>query len=170
MLCHATTNSLTDRPIGRAHVALLLIAACLSAPSTLAAAGIDGGGAGAQVVVDGTQLGNVTNSDGYYFILNVPPGRRDITFTFTGYQKTTIANQLILAGQTTTVYAQLSATVVQLDGIMVEAEAEPLIIGAADIAAVAAKRESCKNCRRVRFVIITSPKKLKSLTEYHNYR
>src|SRR3990172_4404957 len=55
---------------------------------------------GAQVVIEGTRLGNVTNNDGYYFILNVPPGRRDITFTFTGYQKTTIANQLMLAGQT----------------------------------------------------------------------
>ena len=82
---------------------------------------------GAQVVVEGTQLGNVTNNDGYYFILNVPPGRRDITFTYTGYQKTTIANQLILAGQTTTVDGQLSSTVIQLEGITVEAEAEPLV-------------------------------------------
>src|SRR3972149_6763987 len=53
---------------------------------------------GAQVLVEGTRLGNVTNNDGYYFILNVPPGQRDITFTFTGYQKTTVNNQLILAG------------------------------------------------------------------------
>ncbi|HUU26830.1 MAG TPA: TonB-dependent receptor [archaeon] len=83
--------------------------------------------AGAQVVVEGTQLGNVTNADGYYFILNVPPGRRDITFTFTGYQKTTVANQLILAGQTTTINANLSSTVVQLEGITIEGEAEPLI-------------------------------------------
>jgi len=37
-----------------------------------------------------------------------------------------------------------------------------LIIGAEDNAA-AAKIESCKNCRRVRFVMITSPKKLKAL-------
>jgi hypothetical protein len=43
-----------------------------------------------------------------------------------------------------------------------------LIIGAEDTAA-AATIESCKNCRRVRFVIITSPKKIKSLTEYHNF-
>ena len=57
--------------------------------------------AGVQVVVEGTQLGNVTNSDGYYFILNVSPGRQGITFSYTGYQKTTISNQLLLAGQTT---------------------------------------------------------------------
>ena len=38
--------------------------------------------AGAQVLVEGTRLGNVTNADGYYFILNVPPGLRSISFSF----------------------------------------------------------------------------------------
>ncbi|MCE5270150.1 TonB-dependent receptor [bacterium] len=82
---------------------------------------------GAQVLVDGTRLGNVTNNDGYYFILNVPPGRRSITFTYTGYQKTTIADQLILAGQTTTINSALSSSVVELNGITVEGESEILL-------------------------------------------
>ena len=82
---------------------------------------------GAQVTIEGTRLGNVTNADGYFFILNVPPGRKDITFTYTGYQKTTVANQLILAGQTATLDANLSGTVVQLEGITVEGESEVLI-------------------------------------------
>ena len=42
--------------------------------------------AGAQVSGEGTRLGNVTNNDGYYFVLNVPPGLRSITFSYTGYQ------------------------------------------------------------------------------------
>ncbi|HUU29338.1 MAG TPA: TonB-dependent receptor [archaeon] len=83
--------------------------------------------AGAQVTVEGTRLGNLTNTDGYYFILNVPPGRRSITFVYTGYQKITVTDQLILAGQTTTLDALLSSTVVELEGITVEAEAEPLV-------------------------------------------
>jgi len=82
---------------------------------------------GAQVTVEGTRLGNVTNADGYYFILNVPPGRRDITFTFTGYQKVTVSNQVILAGQTATVDANMSSTVVELAGITVEGESEVLL-------------------------------------------
>jgi outer membrane cobalamin receptor len=82
---------------------------------------------GAQVTVEGTRLGNVTNADGYYFILNVPPGHRDITFTFTGYQKTTVTSQMILAGQTTTIDGALSSTVVQLEGITVEGESEVLM-------------------------------------------
>ncbi|MCE5273338.1 carboxypeptidase regulatory-like domain-containing protein [bacterium] len=83
--------------------------------------------AGAQVVIEGTRLGNVTNQDGYYFILNVPPGRRNVTFTFTGYQKTTINEVLLLAGQTATLNANLSSTVVELNGITVESEAETLV-------------------------------------------
>jgi outer membrane receptor protein involved in Fe transport len=82
---------------------------------------------GAQVLIEGTRMGNVTNSDGYYFILNVPPGRREVVFTYTGYQKTSVENQLILAGQTTTVNASLSSTVVQLEGITVEGQSEVLL-------------------------------------------
>ena len=73
--------------------------------------------AGAQVTIEGTRLGNVTNADGYYFILNIPPGNKSVTFTYTGYQKTTISNLLILAGQTLTVDGNLSGTVVELGGI-----------------------------------------------------
>ena len=83
--------------------------------------------AGVQVMVEGTRLGNVTNNDGYYFILSAPPGQRSVTFTFTGYQKTTVANQLILAGQTTTIDVGLSSTVVELAGITVEGESEVLM-------------------------------------------
>ncbi len=82
---------------------------------------------GAQVSVEGTRLGNVTNTDGYYFILSVPPGRQAITFTYTGYQKLTIKDQLLLAGQTATVNANLSSTVVEMQGITIEGESEILV-------------------------------------------
>ncbi|HUU29051.1 MAG TPA: TonB-dependent receptor [archaeon] len=82
---------------------------------------------GVQVQVNGTRLGNISNADGYYFILNVPPGRRALTFNYTGYQKVTVENQLIMAGQTSTVDCSLSSTVVQLEGITVEAESDPLV-------------------------------------------
>jgi outer membrane receptor for ferrienterochelin and colicin len=83
--------------------------------------------AGAQVTVEGTRIGNLTNNDGYYFILNIPPGSRNITFSYTGYQQTTISKVTVLAGQTMTVNANLSSTVVELTGITVEAEADPMI-------------------------------------------
>ncbi|MCE5269900.1 TonB-dependent receptor [bacterium] len=82
---------------------------------------------GAQVQIEGTRLGNVTNADGYYFILNAPPGRRSIVFSYTGYQKVIVAEQLLLAGQTTTVNADLSSTVVEIEGITVQGESEVLV-------------------------------------------
>ena len=81
---------------------------------------------GAQVVVEGTNLGNVTNEDGYYFINNVPVGLQGLTAQYLGYQ--TLTNeQRVLAGQTMTVDFQLSSEVVQAEGIVATIEREPLV-------------------------------------------
>ncbi|HET6362202.1 MAG TPA: TonB-dependent receptor [Gemmatimonadota bacterium] len=82
---------------------------------------------GAQVVVEGTNLGNVTNEDGYYFINNVPVGLEQLTAQYLGYQTQT-NEQRILAGQTMTVDFQLSSEVVQAEGIVALIEREPLVV------------------------------------------
>jgi hypothetical protein len=82
---------------------------------------------GAQVVVEGTNLGNVTNEDGYYFINNIPVGLKQLTAQYLGYQTTT-NEQRILAGQTMTLEFSLSSEVVQAEGIVALIEREPLII------------------------------------------
>ena len=83
---------------------------------------------GAQVTVLGTRLGNITNEDGYYFVLNVPVGLKEVQCTFTGYQSVTQRNIRILAGHTATVNISLSTTVISLEAITVEAESEPPIV------------------------------------------
>lgn len=40
---------------------------------------------GCQVMVEGTTLGNVTDVQGHYFVLSVPPGLRSVRFNQTGY-------------------------------------------------------------------------------------
>jgi hypothetical protein len=82
---------------------------------------------GAQVVVEGTNLGNVTNEDGYFFINNVPVGIQNLTAQYLGYQTTT-NQQRILAGQTMTLDFQLSSEVVQAEGIVATIEREPLVV------------------------------------------
>ncbi|CAN5799274.1 hypothetical protein BH20GEM1_BH20GEM1_08140 [soil metagenome] len=82
---------------------------------------------GAQVVVEGTNLGNVTNEDGYYFINNIPVGLQQLTAQYLGYQTTT-NEQRILAGQTMTLDFQLSSEVVQAEGIVATIEREPLVV------------------------------------------
>ncbi|MBW3661355.1 MAG: TonB-dependent receptor, partial [Gemmatimonadetes bacterium] len=81
---------------------------------------------GAQVVVEGTNLGNVTNEDGYYFINNTPVGVQEITAQYLGYQTQT-QEQRVLAGQTMTVDFALSSEVVQAEGIVAVIEREPLV-------------------------------------------
>ncbi|MGH7572496.1 MAG: TonB-dependent receptor [Gemmatimonadota bacterium] len=81
---------------------------------------------GAQVVVEGTNLGNVTNEDGYYFVNNVPVGIQSVTAQYLGYQ-TTSQEARILAGQTMNVEFALSSEVIEAGGIEVVLEREPLV-------------------------------------------
>ncbi len=83
--------------------------------------------AGAQVVVVGTGLGNLTNRDGYYFINNVPAGVRDIRAQYIGYQTVTVTATRVLAGQTTRVDFRLPTQAVELEAITVQGEANPLV-------------------------------------------
>ncbi|MGH7542855.1 MAG: carboxypeptidase-like regulatory domain-containing protein, partial [Gemmatimonadota bacterium] len=81
---------------------------------------------GAQVVIEGTNLGNVTNEDGYYFFNNVPVGIERVTAQYLGYQTLT-QEERVLAGQTMTVDFALSSEVVQAEGIVAVIEREPLV-------------------------------------------
>jgi outer membrane receptor protein involved in Fe transport len=82
---------------------------------------------GAQVTIEGTLLGNITNDDGYYFILNVPAGLRSVKAQLIGYQTVTVEDQRILAGQTQTVDFDLKSTVIELPGQVVQGERSPLV-------------------------------------------
>ena len=83
--------------------------------------------AGIQVSVEGTRLGNVSTDEGYYFILNVPVGRRSITFQRTGYRKKTVSGVSLSAGHTATVDVMLESSVIEMGGIVVVAAEEPLV-------------------------------------------
>lgn len=83
--------------------------------------------AGAQIVVVGTRLGNITNEDGFYFINNVPAGLHDIQAQYIGYQTTTVRDQRVLAGQTMTVDFSLTPEAIALEPITVEGERSPLV-------------------------------------------
>ncbi|MFH1071635.1 MAG: TonB-dependent receptor, partial [Candidatus Glassbacteria bacterium] len=83
---------------------------------------------GVQVNVQGTRLGNITNEDGYYFILNVPVGLRKVQFSFTGYEPVTVVDVRVGAGYTITVNSAMSSAVIGLEGITIMGEAEPLML------------------------------------------
>ena len=56
---------------------------------------------GANVVIEGTQLGAATDIDGNYFIIGVPVGTYSVTASFVGYASQTIEGLQISSGYTT---------------------------------------------------------------------
>jgi len=83
---------------------------------------------GVQVAIEGTRLGNVTNEDGYYFILNVPVGLKTVKFSFTGYKPVSVVGVRVASGHTMTVNAEMASAVISLEPITVEGEAAPLMM------------------------------------------
>jgi outer membrane receptor protein involved in Fe transport len=80
---------------------------------------------GANVVLQGTQLGTATDVDGNYFIIGVPVGTYDITASFVGFQPQTIEDVEMNAGLTRELNFDLLPGA-ELDEIVVEYE-RPII-------------------------------------------
>jgi outer membrane receptor for ferrienterochelin and colicin len=76
---------------------------------------------GANVIIKGTSLGASMDIDGYYFIINIPPGNYEVTVSCIGYTRMTYRAS-IQVDHTTTLDIPLSAESVRLEEIIVEAE------------------------------------------------
>lgn len=76
---------------------------------------------GANVIIKGTALGASTDVDGYYFIINIPPGQHDIALRCVGYTSVTY-RQVIQVDHTTGLDVPMSAGSVNLDEVVVEAQ------------------------------------------------
>ncbi len=81
---------------------------------------------GTNVYLDGTILGASTDIDGFYVILNVPPGTYALIVEQIGYQKAVVQNVESRVNSTTTVNVQLSEAAVEGEEVVVVAE-RPLI-------------------------------------------
>lgn len=77
---------------------------------------------GAIVMLSGTKLGGFADVDGRYFVLNVPPGRYDVTVSAVGYSKKTIQGVSVSSDLTTDLNLTINEAAVEVEGIVVEAE------------------------------------------------
>jgi outer membrane receptor protein involved in Fe transport len=77
---------------------------------------------GANVIVEGTVLGNATDVDGYYAILNVPPGNYTLKISVMGYEKVTVRNVVVKIDLTTTVSYEIKSEALEFGEILVVAE------------------------------------------------
>ena len=68
---------------------------------------------GANVLVENTFLGAAADQDGYYYILNIPPGVYTVTFSVIGYKTLKVENVRIQTDLTTELNASMEETVLE---------------------------------------------------------
>ncbi len=83
---------------------------------------------GANVIVEGTYLGGATDLDGYYFIINVPPGKHRLVVSSIGYNKTIINDVIVNVDRTTKIDVELSSKSITLDEEVVITAKKSLIV------------------------------------------
>ena len=67
---------------------------------------------GVNVLIEGTSMGAATNIDGYYVILNIPPGKYNLIASAVGYTRKVTQGVSVSIDQTTTIDITLGSTVV----------------------------------------------------------
>ncbi len=77
---------------------------------------------GCNAMIKGKYLGASTDKDGFYFILQVPPGIYDVEFSYIGYKKVTVKNVKVTADLTAQVSVEMQMKAVEGDEVVVIAE------------------------------------------------
>ncbi len=82
------------------------------------------------VLVLGTTLGAATDIDGYFTILNIPPGRYDVQFRLVGYRSLTTKNIEVTVNNTTKVDATMEDESTTTEEVVVTAQRPIVDVGA----------------------------------------
>lgn len=77
---------------------------------------------GANVMVAGTLMGASTDQDGFYFIINVPPGNYSVTVSYMGYEGVTKSEVRVTVDRTTSLDFSLKPAVIEGQMVTVVAE------------------------------------------------
>jgi outer membrane receptor protein involved in Fe transport len=81
---------------------------------------------GANVLIMGTQLGGTTDIDGYYAVINIPPGKYIVKFSCIGYQQLITKDVIISVNKTTALDAELSESIISTEAVTVTAK-KPIV-------------------------------------------
>lgn len=81
----------------------------------------------ANVIIEGTTLGAATNLEGYYTIINVPPGVYTLRASVVGYETKIVTNVRVNIDLTTRIDFELREKTVELGQEVVVTATRPLI-------------------------------------------
>lgn len=76
---------------------------------------------GANVVIVGTTLGAAVDTEGKYYILNVPPGKYELRASIIGYEAMKVIDVIVNVGRTTIINFKLEETVLEFGEVVVQA-------------------------------------------------
>lgn len=76
---------------------------------------------GATVLLEGTQLGTSTDSQGRYTIIGLTPGVYDVRFSFVGFATQVFEGIRVTSDRTTSLDAELTEEVIEGDEVLIEA-------------------------------------------------
>jgi outer membrane receptor protein involved in Fe transport len=76
---------------------------------------------GANVIIDGTQMGGVTDVNGNYFIINIPVGTYTVRTSHVGYHAKAISGVKVIVDMTTTLDFTITSREIQADEVVVAA-------------------------------------------------
>jgi outer membrane receptor for ferrienterochelin and colicin len=82
---------------------------------------------GVNIVVRGTAMGAASNPDGYYVILNVPPGKYTVDASAVGYTKSSVVDVSVAIDLTTNIDFKLATAVVELGHEIVVTAERPAV-------------------------------------------
>ncbi|HGY54193.1 MAG TPA: TonB-dependent receptor [Caldithrix abyssi] len=82
---------------------------------------------GCNIVVEGTLLGASADEDGFFIILNVPPGTYNVSAQMVGYVTDMRENVKVLSNRTIKLNFELSVQAIEGEAITVEAYKNPLV-------------------------------------------
>ena len=77
---------------------------------------------GANIQIVGTKLGAATDLDGIYYILNIPPGKYELSASMIGYKTMKVIDVIVNAGRTTNINFKLEEEVFEGQEVVVTAE------------------------------------------------
>jgi len=83
--------------------------------------------AGVNLIIKGTSLGVASNADGYFILLNIPPGTYDVELTMIGFAKLKVTDVKIVIDRTTEIGIELLSEVIGMEEITVVAK-RPAIV------------------------------------------
>ena len=96
---------------------------------------------GCNIVVKGTSLGAATDIKGEYFILNIPPGKYDLTASMIGYGTVTVEGTLVMVDLTAKTNFFLKPETIEGDVITVTAEKPTVRLDQTSMSAVVSSED-----------------------------